>query len=287
MSSIQAREGHVPTLTLRDDHAASHVEIAPGRGGIVTRFFAGGRDVLFLDPATLADPKANVRGGVPILFPTPGKLAGDRWAHAGRSGTLKQHGYARSAAWQIVPPGIDGAKVLLRLEPGAAPPDGWPFRCSVDITYALDANRLRLDVRVANEGDVTMPFGFGLHPYFAVADADKSRLVIPTAATRAFDNVTKSVVPFSGFDFSRGEVDLHLLDHGASSASLALPGGPRVVLRASPEFSHWVVWSLPNKDFVCLEPWTSPGDAMNTGERLLHVPKGAERALFVELELEA
>ena len=80
---------------------------------------------------------------------------------------------------------------------------------------------------------------------------------------------------------------MHLLDHGSSSASLVLPDGARVVLRASPEFSHWVVWSLPNKDFVCLEPWTCPGDAMNTGERLLHVPKGAERSLFVEIELEA
>ncbi len=286
MSSTDDLEPRLPTLTLRDEGAASHVELMPGRGGIVTRFFAGGRDLLFLDPATLADPKANVRGGVPILFPTPGKLNGDRWARAGRAGTLKQHGYARNAAWEVVGPRTDGAKASLRLGADAAPPDGWPFACSLDVTWSLEATRLRLDVRVANDGDVTMPFGFGLHPYFAVAEADKSRLRIPTAATRAFDNVTKQEVPFSGFDFARGEVDLHLLDHGASSASLVLPDGARLVLRGSPEFSHWVVWSLPNKGFVCLEPWTCPGDAMNTGERLLHVPKGAERTLFVEIELQ-
>ena len=41
-------------------------------GGIVTRFAAFGRELLYLDRKTFADPAANVRGGNPVLFPSPG-----------------------------------------------------------------------------------------------------------------------------------------------------------------------------------------------------------------------
>jgi len=34
--------------------------------------------VLALDEATLRDEAKNVRGGIPILFPAPGKLQGGR-----------------------------------------------------------------------------------------------------------------------------------------------------------------------------------------------------------------
>jgi galactose mutarotase-like enzyme len=43
-----------------------------------------------------------------------------------------------------------------------------------------------------------------------------------------------------------------------------------------------VVWTLEGKDFVCVEPWTCPGNALNTGERLMTLGKGETRALWVE-----
>ena len=78
-------------------------------------------------------------------------------------------------------------------------------------------------------------------------------------------------------------MDLHLRDHGSSTAALELPGA-RVELRGSPEFGHWVVWALKGRDFVCLEPWTCPGDALNTGERLLWLGPGDERSLAARVD---
>ena len=127
------------------------------------------------------------------------------------------------------------------------------------------------------------PFGAGFHPYFAVPDGDKARARIPTRATRAFDNVKKQDIAFSGFDLTAQEVDLHLLDHGATEASLTVDDRT-VTLRGSPELTHWVVWTLRGRDFVCLEPWTCPGNALNSGDRLIVLGPGETRRTRVEIE---
>ena len=267
-------------ITLTD--GTSIAALAPHRGGIVTRFDVAGRPVLFMDDETLRDPTKNVRGGVPILFPTPGKLAGDAWAHAGKSGALKQHGFARNLAWRTVAKTATSATIAIAAD--AATRATYPWDFAVEMTFTLRGATLRLDHRVTNRGDTAMPFGFGFHPYFAVRDADKGAARISTAATRAFDNVTKHDIALTGpIDLTQKEVDLHLLDHGDTRSTLTLPGGHAVELRGSAEYTHWVVWTLAGRDFVCLEPWTAPGNALNTGERLLELAPGATRALWLEI----
>src|SRR3954463_4417330 len=89
------------TVVLEDATAGARVALAPTRGGMVTRFEVAGRPVLFLDAATLVDETKNVRGGKPVLFPSPGPLAGDRFTRDGKSGSMKQHGFARQRAWSV------------------------------------------------------------------------------------------------------------------------------------------------------------------------------------------
>jgi galactose mutarotase-like enzyme len=77
---------------------------------------------------------------------------------------------------------------------------------------------------------------------------------------------------------------LHLHDHGSSTASLSW-AGRTITLACSPEFSHWVVWTLAGKDFVCVEPWTCPGNALNSGDRLLWVGAGEVHQLTTTIEV--
>ena len=110
---------------------------------------------------------------------------------------------------------------------------------------------------------------------------------IATSATRAFDNVTRREIAITGpVDLTRPEVDLHLIDHDASASALTTPAHT-IAIRGSDEYRHWVVWTLAGKDFVCLEPWTCPANALNTGDRLITLAPGASRALWVEIACEA
>lgn len=272
-------------LELTDDQAQSAVSVVPGRGAIATHFRVGERELLYLDEATLRDPKKNVRGGIPVLFPSPGKLDGDRFERQGVAGAMKQHGFARDLPWEVLETrDRDCARATLTLTANDATRAAFPWDFRASITFSLAAARLRLDVRVENAATRAMPFAFGIHPYFQVADKAHAR--IATKATRAFDNVTKEIVPIDdrGFDLTARELDLHLLDHGSTDSALSLADGSRIVVRGSPELTRWVVWTVEGKDYVCLEPWTAPANALNTGESLLTIEPGGSRRLWVEIQ---
>jgi galactose mutarotase-like enzyme len=280
MFNTSSRDDAIETLELRDTDAKSLLVLAPARGGMATRLALGGRHRFFLDESTLRDPTKNVRGGNPVLFPSPGKLASDTWKH----GTLKQHGFARNVAWEIAGVGTEGAATAtLRLAASDATREAFPRDFVAEYTYALSGTTLRIEQRFTNMSAEPMPFGAGFHPYFHVKSSDKAAARIETKATRAFDNVRKEdiTLPATGISLTQKEVDLHLLDHGSVPCTLALPSGG-ITLRGSAEFSHWVVWTLEGKDFVCVEPWTCPGNAQNTGERLMMLGKGETRTLWVE-----
>lgn len=253
--------------------------VAPERGALVTRWFVD-EELLYLDTDTFRDPSKNVRGGVPVLFPSPGKLTDDRYPR----GSMKQHGFARTLPWTVVAQTDVMAQLVLRSGEDTRAQYPWDFEA--ELVFTLGERSLRIDQTVvASESNAEpMPFGFGFHPYFAVPEDEKVAATIETGATRAFDNVRKQNVPLHGIPLASGEVDLHLLDHGCSTSELTWhAGASRVRLRASSDYRRWVVWTLPNKPFVCLEPWTCPGDALNTGEGLITLQPGDAWSGWVEL----
>lgn len=283
MHTVDRTGGPHPTITLADTSAGSAAVLAPERGGMVIGFSVAGRELLYLDRATFEDPNANVRGGIPVLFPSPGKLTGDAWSWRGASGSMKQHGFARNLPWDVVATGTgDGAFATLELRSNDRTRAQYPWDFRAAYTYRLRGRALAIEMRIENLAASPMPFGAGFHPYFAVRDADKAAARIPTRATRAWDNKDKRAIAFTGFDLTAAEVDLHLLDHGSTHASLTT-GDVTIELRGSPELTHWVVWTLRGRDFVCLEPWSGPGDALNTGDRLLVLQPGEARSLRLEI----
>jgi galactose mutarotase-like enzyme len=276
------REGR---LELRDESARSSVLLVPERGAIATRFRVDERDVLYLDEATLRDPAKNVRGGIPLLFPSPGRLAGDRFERDGASGAMKQHGFARDLAWTVVDTSDrTSAQAVLALVANDATRAVFPWDFRLAVTFSLSGTRLRLDAIVENASTRPMPFAFGIHPYFRVTD--KAGASVSTKATRAFDNVTKEETSLGpgGLDLTAHELDLHLLDHGSTDSTLSLSDESRVAIRASREFVRWVVWTVEGKDYVCVEPWTAPANALNSGESLLSVEPGGSQRLWIEIQ---
>ena len=262
----------------------SLAEIVPELGALCSRLRLAGSEILFRDPATLADPGKNVRGGIPVLFPIAGK--------APEGSALKQHGFARNLPWEVASdvsaPMKDDARVTLRLVSTDGTRAAFPWDFSAEYTYILKGNVFRIEQRIENttsSHSTPMPFGAGFHPYFHVRQADKAGTKIGSPAKRAFDNVTKKTVdiPDGGIDLTQSEVDLHLVDHGEGPCTLVLPGRT-ISLRGSPEISRWVVWTVAGKDFVCVEPWTCPGNALNTGKGLLTLAPGQSKTVFVEYQ---
>ncbi|MBF5044647.1 aldose epimerase [Aggregicoccus sp. 17bor-14] len=260
----------------------SRAEIVPERGALVSRFSVASEPVLFLDERTLADPKKSVRGGIPLLFPSPGVIPGGKYAVDGREVSMRKHGFARDLPWTLEAQEADRA--VLRLESSEQTRREFPWDFEARLFVRLQGPALHLAFQVKNRDARRMPLHLGMHPYFYVPQPQKAHVRIETDATRAFDNLQGRERPFQGFPLEDPEVDLHLLDHSPHGTVVHRGQGLRPVRLAwSPEFHTMVVWTLGGRDFVCVEPWTARGGALKTGEGLLWLAPGETRALQLSI----
>jgi len=266
-------------LRLESDRAA--VQLLPGRGGLVTSLRVGAEELLFLEASTVLDASKSVRGGVPVLWPFAGRLAGDRYEMEGREYLMRQHGFARNRAWDVHARGVDDGVPWVTLvqrdddETRAVFP--WPFE--LRYTVRLAGAELRMTLEAENKGATPMPHAPGFHPYFVVPDEAKAELRVETDATWGLDHRTGKTFALGEVDFTAEELDLHLQDHGLPGTLLRRPGARPIRLGWDDGFAALVLWTLRGRDFVCVEPWAAHGGAFPSGEGVRTVAPGETDAL--------
>jgi galactose mutarotase-like enzyme len=257
------------------DTAGSWLEVVPERGGIITRWQVNGQEILYLDQERFANPELSVRGGIPILFPICGNLPDNTYSFGGQFYRLKQHGFARDLPWTVTQQDIDHqASLTLCLDSCDRTRALYPFDFQLKFTYTLVGNRLTLHQHYTNYSMDEMPFSVGFHPYFTVQD--KAQLGFQIPATELQDHRTQTRHAFSGqFDFAQDEIDVAFPELSSPVATVTdSQRSQKLTLSFSPEFSALVFWTLKGKDFYCLEPWSAPRNAMNTGNHLIHLNPG-------------
>ena len=272
MFAIAVKQEQYRTYILSDQTSLARLEIVPERGGIVTRWAIQGQEILYLDQERFQDPTLSVRGGIPILFPICGNLPNNQYTHNQKSYTLPQHGFAREMPWQVIDQNTDsGASLTLRLTSNSATKKVYPFDFEVDFIYQLQGDHLSITQRYTNLSSEKMPFSTGLHPYFWVKD--KSQLSFDIPANILQDHRTLEIKPFNGtFDLSQPEIDAAFKQINRQSASFSdRQRNLTLNLEYSDLYGTLVFWTLQDKDYICLEPWTAPRNALNTGEGLIHL----------------
>jgi galactose mutarotase-like enzyme len=282
-----SQEYEIYVLSSNLPAGVGRVEVVPSRGGMITRWSVDGQELLYLDEQRFADPNLSVRGGIPILFPICGNLPGNRYTLNGQSYELKQHGFARDCTWQAASDVNQGAvTLLLVLESNDQTRAVYPFDFQFTLSYTLFGNVLSLRQRLVNTGNQPMPYSMGFHPYFTVDDKSQLTFEIPAATYQ--DQKTGMLSPFTGsFDFSREELDFAFKQvSGPVSKVGDRQRDLELTLECSEEFSTLVFWTLRDKPFYCLEPWSAPRNAINTGESLLTLEPGEGRNTFFNLGVE-
>ena len=284
MFAIARLSQQYETYILTDQGASSRLEVVPERGGIITSWSLQGQDILYLDAERFTDPSLSVRGGIPILFPICGNLPNNTYTYKGEQYTLKQHGFARDLPWEITNQVTNDLVALtLVLNSNDQTRAVYPFDFQLAFTYQLKGNTLEIQQRYTNHSTEPMPFSTGLHPYFFTSDKTKLEFEIP--ASQYQDQITKEVHPFSGtFDLSRDEIDVAFRQVNGSSASVTDTGRRlKVILSYSDLYSTLVFWTVKGKDYYCLEPWSAPRNALNTGDHLTQLAPGASYEASVTL----
>ncbi|MBD2577037.1 aldose epimerase [Oscillatoria sp. FACHB-1406] len=284
--AIAIEQDQYKSYILTDQEHQSRLEIVPERGGIATKWRIQGQDILYLDEERFADPRASVRGGIPILFPICGNLPGDTYTRNGKSYQLKQHGFARDLPWEVRSRLTDDcAGIILALDSNARTRALYPFDFQLEFTYRLKGMTLAIEQRYTNRSKDIMPFSTGLHPYFWCADKTQLEFEIP--ATHVEGKGVPEGKSFNGtFDFDVDEIDVALRPVTGSTAIVRDRRRKlQIDISYSKIYSTLVFWTLKGKNYVCLEPWSAPRNALNTGENLTYLEPGQTCEARVELRV--
>jgi len=282
--AIALKQKQYKTYILSDETANSTLEVVPERGGIATSWLVEGKEMLYLDAERFANPDQTVRGGIPILFPICGNLADKTYTYKGVSRQLDRHGFARDLPWTATEQVTEGCAALtLVLKSDEKTQAVYPFDFQLAFTYQIKGNSLEIVQEYTNLGVEPMPFSSGLHPYFFAPDKTNLRFQIPGMQYR--DRNTDSKGYFTGvFDPTLDEIDISFDElTGLAAIVTDAARGLRLTLSYNSSYGKLIFWMLEGKDFYCLEPWTAPGNALNTGEHLIYLQPGATCQTIVRM----
>jgi galactose mutarotase-like enzyme len=274
-----------PIYELKDANTDSLVRICPERGGIVIGCRLNGQELLYLDRESFLNPHANIRGGIPVLFPITGQLVEGQYEWAGQIYQMKNHGVARIHPWEVEANSTDGsASITLVLYSNSETLSAFPFEFELRFTYRLQNGELSIEQQYVNRSQREMPMVAGFHPYFA---AEGKNLAYGTDATTMLDYNDKRKKPFNGSLNLEDVVEsFALLDARKPEITFPLSEGRNVRLIYSEEFRYIVLWSVKGKPFVCVEPWTALNEALNNKEGLLMVEPGEKLDLALHIAFE-
>lgn len=225
------------------------------QGAHVLSWVAGGRERLYLSPASAADGQTAIRGGVPVC-----------WPQFNQRGPLPKHGFVRNLPWRLLQARDegDGARLTLGLQASERTRALWPAEFAAELALDLQPAALRLTLTVHNTGRRAWDFSGALHSYLAVGDIGVTTLAglggqAEWDAVRDAHGQAADTLAFAG-EFDRV--------YAASAGPLSLRGAALgLEIRQSPSWGHTVVWNpgaeraatladLPPggwRDYLCVE----------------------------------
>lgn len=273
-------------IELLDRDTDSCVRICPERGGIVIGAKLHGKELLYLDRETFYDPEANIRGGIPVLFPICGQLRQGEYEWGGRTYKMRNHGVARNHPWTVAEEQAseNGAAATLVLRSSPETLASYPFDFELRFTYRLADGVLSIEQAYRNLSHEPMPMTAGFHPYFATND---KKLSYDTDAKHYKDYNDGSTREYDGsIDLGTMKESAAFLDAARPEIGFPLSADASVRLTYSEQFRYVVLWSVEGKPFVCVEPWTALNEALNDKQGLLGVPPGETLQLVLNIALQ-
>lgn len=239
---------------------------------LVSEFQVGSWRVLYRP-----DETGNVkRWGLPLMIPNFSRLKNGVFEE--KHTTLPIHGFGRTLPWTVTEESV--SRLSMQLLSNDETRKDYPYDFTFTATIEAGEGTLTYKVTMENRDNENMPIAPGFHPFFAVAQADKSRIVIDGLTTfniRDYDWVNK--IPDNPNPFPH-------------SVTIQIPRGGTLRIEEIPTNEGYAlhnmqVWSdqpsRPDHDFVCFEPTVSSEDALNRPDDRLNIAPHTSRSFVLRL----
>jgi galactose mutarotase-like enzyme len=283
----QYADGNYQIYELIDSTTDSWVKVAPERGGIIISFGVQGKETLFLNKETFHNKQANIRGGIPILFPISGQLENGEYEWEGKVYQMKNHGLARNNTWEVIETTNtqEEATLKIALYSNEEMKKSFPFDFEVIFTYRLKGNKLTIQQEYTNKSESPMPIYAGFHPYFKTSSKNLQYESDAKTYLDYNDMLIKQVS--DGLDLTGKKESLGLLDTVKSEIAFTLPESNRKIrLDYGDEFKYVILWAEEGQDFVCVEPWMANTKELNTKEELTLIAPNETLKTYLNITVE-
>ncbi|MFL5699264.1 MAG: hypothetical protein ACJ797_19450 [Ktedonobacteraceae bacterium] len=239
---------------------------------LVSQFQVGSWQVLYRPMET-----GNIeRWGIPLMIPNFSRLKNGIFKEKGTS--LPIHGFGRSFPWTVIEQ--DASRISIQLMSNDETRRNYPYDFTFTATIVAGEKTLTYTLKMENRSDEVMPIAPGFHPYFAVAQQDKAKLVVdglPGFEVAAFDWETNP--PDNPYPFPH-----HVTIQFPNRGTLAIAERPS---DAQYLLANMQVWTeplpAPDHEFVCFEPTVSSEDALNRPADRLNMEPHSSQQIVLQL----
>ncbi len=229
------------------------------------------------------DEKGNVywKRHAPVLFPIVGKLRRNQTIINGKTFDMSQHGFARDLEYEPVTI-LDNFHSYV-LKSNSYTMARFPYDFELYNTYIQEENKLTFLYKVINTGSTIMPFGLGSHPAFKIDQDDLKRgnYYLEFEDEEKLVHFLYLIDGLVGTDYAKNQLinnkilrlDAHTFDNdaiiikGVQNKKISLKNkrtGKTVLAMNYDDWPYLGIWSKPGAPFICLEPWMSTADRINS-----------------------
>lgn len=247
-------------LTVQVSTFGAELQSVLGKGG--TEFIWEG------DPAVW-EKKA------PVLFPICGSLKEKKYVFEGKEYSLLQHGFASRVEYEVEEKTQDSVTFLYTSNEETR--NCYPFEFAFRVTFALSGNKLNVDYKVENKDTKTMYFSAGAHEGYACPEGYEAYSVVFDENETLYHTVLEGPLvtdekiciledekelPLKKKYF---EIDAIVIEELKSrKISLVKRGASKKITLEFPGHDHLLIWTMPDGNYVCFEPWTGLPDRVGS-----------------------
>ncbi len=217
-----------------------------------------------------------------LLFPNPGRIAGDRVIIDGRIYPATMHGFANDMEFEAVE--ADDKHLLFQLSDNQKTRKSFPYKFRLQVEFSLEEGVVSQKFRVINDDDRTIYFSLGAHPGFYcpialdecgddyVLEFDSPQHIHVLEMQEGTRLLTGKKIPCL-----EGEAEIKLGDHffdqgprlvggvAANYITMRSKRSGHFVELGIKDFPYMCLWGAGTRmSILCIEPWCGTSDLADT-----------------------
>lgn len=266
------------TISLKGHYDLS-AKVTPRCGANLVSFRVAGTEFIYYENKV---PTGKDYTGAFNMFPTPCRLAGSSYEFEGKQIAQKKngedvfiHGLIRD---EVMECRNEGHSIVssLKIEPGHPVYEGFPFNCRFTITHELHESGLTVRFSLVNNDSCNIPFGYGIHPFWRI-HGNRHDVAVRVPCDHILELAelvpTGKYLPVEGTELdlrSLRNIENLFIDNafwrreaGQTAELVFATLGRKLVIEASDNFQHMIVYAPEGADFICVENLTTCPNAPN------------------------